>query len=199
MTSTVTLLGPGLIALIALAVLIWAMSAYVTIDSLRRRRTDYAGVGEGRWFYAVPQLLFFIAFFLWQIPFIQQRVPWIGSLLIAIPLILAQQIGYLLRVVFPTAKRLEKRLAAEDAAGYHDEVEEDEVADELDEELEEDDEGGFLDPDPDAEDEDEPADETEPADEDETETGDEGWASDDALGAAPPADDDEDDFFTDGD
>jgi hypothetical protein len=194
MTSTVTLLGPGLIALIALAVLIWAMSAYVTIDSLRRRRTDYAGVGEGRWFYAVPQLLFFIAFFLWQIPFIQQRVPWIGSLLIAIPLILAQQIGYLLRVVFPTSKRLEKRLAAEDAAGLHDEVEEDELADELDEELAYDEDGYY---DPEAEDGSE--EEPEGGTGDETEADDEGWETDDALGAEPTPEDDEDDFFTDGD
>jgi hypothetical protein len=194
MTSTVTLLGPGLIALIVLAVLIWAMSAYVTIDSLRRRRTDYAGVGEGRWFYAVPQVIFFIAFFLWQIPFVQQRVPWIGTLLIAIPLILAQQIAYLLRVVFPTAKRLEKRLAAENAAGLHDYVEEDELADELDEELAYD-EDGLYDPEADEGSGDESADA--PADEDQAD--DEGWASDDALGAEPTPDDDEDDFFSDGD
>jgi hypothetical protein len=37
----------------------------------------------------------------------------VGDLLIIIPLILAQQMAYFLRVVFPTSKRLELRLDAE--------------------------------------------------------------------------------------
>jgi hypothetical protein len=119
MAGTVKLVGPGLLILIALAVLIWAASAYVAIDSLRRRRTDYAGVPEGRWFYAVPQVVFFVVFFAWQIPFVQQAASWIGWLVLSIPLILVQQMAYLLRVVFPTRKRLEKRLEAERASGMH--------------------------------------------------------------------------------
>jgi hypothetical protein len=107
------MVGPGLIALIALAVLIWAFAAFVTFDSFRRRATDYAGVAEGRWFYTVPQGLFFIVFIAWQVPWIQANAAWIGNLLIAIPFILAQQMAYLLRVVYPTSKRLEKRLDAE--------------------------------------------------------------------------------------
>ena len=113
MTATVQLVGPGLIALIALAILIWAASGYVAVDALRRRRTDYAGVIEGRWVYAVPQGVFFIVFILWQIPWIPANAPWIGNLLLAIPLVLAEQMAYLLRVVYPTSKRLEKRLDAE--------------------------------------------------------------------------------------
>jgi ABC-type multidrug transport system fused ATPase/permease subunit len=132
MTSTVTLGGPGLIALVVLAVLIWAVSAYVAIDALRRYRTDYAGVPEGRWFYAVPQIVFFVAFLAWQVPYVQQRISWIGDLLIIIPFILAQQMAYLLRVVFPTAKRLEKRLEAERAAGLRGPAEDEEGAVEFD-------------------------------------------------------------------
>jgi hypothetical protein len=113
MTATVQMVGPGLIALVVLAVLIWGFSGFVAVDALRRRRTDYAGVIEGRWFYAAPQAVFFIVFILWQIPWIPVNAPWIGNLLLAIPLILAQQMGYLLRVVYPTSKRLEKRLDAE--------------------------------------------------------------------------------------
>jgi hypothetical protein len=111
--GTIQMVGPGLIALIALAVLIWAFSGYVTFDSFRRRKTDYAGVIEGRWFYTVPQALFFIVFVAWQVPWVQTNASWIGNLLIAIPFILAQQMAYLLRVVYPTSKRLEKRLDAE--------------------------------------------------------------------------------------
>ncbi len=113
MLGTIKLVGPGLLAMIGLAILIWAFSGFVTIDSFRRRRTDYAGVGEGRWFYTVPQALFFVVFILWQVPWIQSNAGWIGNLLIAIPFILAQQMAYLLRVVYPTSKRLEKRLDAE--------------------------------------------------------------------------------------
>jgi hypothetical protein len=113
MTETIKLVGPGLLTLIGLALLIWLVSGFVAIDALRRRRTDYAGVFEGRWFYALPQAVFFIVFVAWQVPWVPANVPWVGDLLIAIPLILAQQMAYLLRVVFPTSKRLEKRLDAE--------------------------------------------------------------------------------------
>jgi hypothetical protein len=112
-TGTIKLVGPGLLALIALAILIWAMSGFVTVDSLRRRRTDYAGVFESRWFYTLPQALFFVVFVAWQVPWIPAHAPWVGDLLIIIPLILAQQMAYFLRVVFPTSKRLELRLDAE--------------------------------------------------------------------------------------
>lgn len=117
MVHSVRLYGPGLIAFVAVSVLIWVGSAYVVIDAVRRMRTDYAGVVEGRWFYAIPQALFFILFFAWQVPWVEANLPWIGWMVVAIPVILAQQMAYLLRVVFPTAKRLEKRLEAEMAAG----------------------------------------------------------------------------------
>jgi hypothetical protein len=113
MTATIKLVGPGLLTLIGLALLIWLVSGFVTIDALRRPRTDYAGVLEGRWFYALPQAVFFVVFIAWQVPWVPANAPWVGDLLIAIPLILAQQMAYLLRVVFPTSKRLEKRLDAE--------------------------------------------------------------------------------------
>jgi hypothetical protein len=122
MTATVQLVGPGLIALVALAVLIWVFSGFVAVDAVRRRRTDYAGVLEGRWFYTLPQTVFFATFIAWQIPWVQDHAAWIGNLLLAIPFVLAQQMAYLLRVVYPTSKRLEKRLDAE-CALLHDEVE----------------------------------------------------------------------------
>jgi hypothetical protein len=106
---------PGVWALWVLAVLIWGFSGFVAINSLRRRRTDYAGVFEGRWFYAIPQAIFFVAFILFIVwlPWAQTFIPWIAETLVALPFVLAQQMAYLLRVVFPTSKRLEKRLDAE--------------------------------------------------------------------------------------
>jgi hypothetical protein len=127
-TETVKLVGPGLLALVVLGVLIWAVSAYVGLDSLRRRVTDFAGVPEGRWFYVVPQIVFFFAFFAWQVPFVQSNVPWIGNLLLATPFVLAQQMAYMLRVVFPTRGRLELRLEAERAAGLRGDEEPDDGA-----------------------------------------------------------------------
>ena len=147
MVGTVKLIGPGLLVLVALAVLIWAASAYVAIDALRRRRTDYAGVPEGRWFYGIPQAVFFVAFFAWQVPAVQSAVPWIGALVVTIPLILAEQMAYLLRVVFPTRKRLEMRLEAEREAGLREpaddenddtffDPDQDDILDEIDEPIE---------------------------------------------------------------
>lgn len=150
MHGTVKLVGPGLIVFVVLAVLIWAGSAFVTIDAARRRSTDFTGVGEGRWFYLVPQAAFFLAFLAWQVPFVQTVAPWIGSMVLVIPFILAQQMAFLLRVVFPTRKRLEKRLEAERLAerkrraaegpveldaGFYDPDEEDALS-ELDEPVE---------------------------------------------------------------
>lgn len=117
MLHTVKLVGPGLIAFVAVGVLIWVASAYVALDAVRRLKTDYAGVIEGRWFYAIPQGAFFVAFLAWQIPWVETNLPWVGWMVVAVPFALAQQMAYLLRVVFPTAKRLEKRLEAERAAG----------------------------------------------------------------------------------
>jgi hypothetical protein len=105
MPVTLEFNNPVMISLAVLAVLIWGSSAYVTYDALHRRKTDYAGVLEGRWFYAGPQAAFFVAF--------AANAPWINNMLLVLPVALAQQMAYLLRVVYPTGKRLEKRLDAE--------------------------------------------------------------------------------------
>ncbi|HEY5468009.1 MAG TPA: hypothetical protein VIK85_02790 [Coriobacteriia bacterium] len=124
MIATVSLNDPIRLAIVALGILIWAFAGFVAFNSLQRRNTDYAGVFEGRWFYAVPQAAFVVAFIVWQIPLISERLPWMHNFYVVLPVILAQQMGYLLRVVFPTSKRLEKRLDAECAAIRHSEAEE---------------------------------------------------------------------------
>ena len=124
MIATVSLNDPIRLAIVALGILIWAFAGFVAFNSLQRRNTDYAGVFEGRWFYAVPQAAFVVAFIVWQIPLISERLPWMHNFYVVLPVILAQQMGYLLRVVFPTSHRLEKRLDAECAAVRHSEAEE---------------------------------------------------------------------------
>ena len=124
MIATVSLTDPIRLAIVALGILIWAFAGFVAFNSLQRRNTDYAGVFEGRWFYAVPQAAFVVAFIVWQIPLISERLPWMHNFYVVLPVILAQQMGYLLRVVFPTSHRLEKRLDAECAAIRHSEAEE---------------------------------------------------------------------------
>lgn len=116
MISTISLSDPIRLAIVALGILIWAFSGFVAYNSLQRRGTDYAGVFEGRWFYALPQAAFVVAFIVWQIPLISERLPWMHNFYVVLPVVLAQQMAYLLRVVFPTSKRLEKRLDAECAA-----------------------------------------------------------------------------------
>lgn len=116
MLAHLQLNDPIRLAIAALGVLIWAFAAFVAFNSLQRRRTDYAGVFEGRWFYAIPQAAFVAAFVIWQMPWVPDTITWMRDFYIALPIVLAQQMAYLLRVVFPTSKRLEKRLDAECAA-----------------------------------------------------------------------------------
>lgn len=117
MHSAVDVIGPGAAAFIVMMFAIGLLSLYVFADSVRRRGYDYAGVGEGRWFYALPQGLYFAVFVLSQLPVVAQVLPWVGyAQVIGAPIALIQQIAYLLRVVFPTRKRLDARLAAKEAA-----------------------------------------------------------------------------------
>jgi hypothetical protein len=104
---------PVLLGLLVVTLCVLAFSAYVAVDSLRRRPTDYAGVAEGRWFYAVPQTIFFALFIGSRLEPLVKVAPWLAYAILAVPVILAQQMAYLLRVVFPTKRRLELRLDAE--------------------------------------------------------------------------------------
>ncbi|HEY5506643.1 MAG TPA: hypothetical protein VIK83_04040 [Coriobacteriia bacterium] len=113
MAAPIDLNTPVLLGLLMITLLVLAFSGYVAVDSMRRRPSDYAGVGEGRWFYAVPQAVFFALFIGSRFAALVKVAPWLAFAILAVPLILAQQMAYLLRVVFPTKKRLELRLDAE--------------------------------------------------------------------------------------
>jgi hypothetical protein len=118
--SAVDVVSPGAAAFIVMMLAVGLLSLYVFADSVRRRGYDYTGVGEGRWFYALPQGLYFVVFVLSQLPLVAQVLPWVGyAQVIGAPIALIQQIAYLLRVVFPTRKRLDARFAAKEAALAH--------------------------------------------------------------------------------
>jgi hypothetical protein len=116
-SSTVDIIGPGAIVLVVILIAVGMLSLYVFGDSVRRRAHDYVGVAEGRWFYTLPQGLYFVAFVLAQLPLVAQALPWVGYVqVVGAPIALIQQVAYLLRVVFPTQKRLDARLSAKEAA-----------------------------------------------------------------------------------
>jgi hypothetical protein len=112
----IALLGPGMYVLVALFLADAVAATYLVLNALRRPASDYAGVPEGRWSYVVPQALYVVLYVVAQAPVLGKLFPWAGVYALAAPLIIAQQLAYLLRVVFPTHGRLEARLEAAGAA-----------------------------------------------------------------------------------
>jgi hypothetical protein len=106
------LVGPGMYLLVLLVLLDALAAAFLVLDAMRRPATDYAGVVEGRWAYIVPQALYAALYAVAQVPSLSSLMPWANSYpLLTVPIV-AQQLAYLLRVVFPTHGRLEARLEA---------------------------------------------------------------------------------------
>ncbi|MBA4370282.1 MAG: hypothetical protein C0418_01735 [Coriobacteriaceae bacterium] len=89
-----------------------ALSLYITVDAIRRRATDYVGSPDGRWFYAVPQGLFVVAFLAGVVMPSIRNAGFGLVMLTAAPVAFAHQVAYLLRIVFPTRERREARSAA---------------------------------------------------------------------------------------
>ncbi len=72
------------------------VALWVTVDAARRRGGgSFARLAEPWWFYAVPQGAYFVLFVLAQFGI------GAGVTVLAAPLVLAQQVMYLLRVAFP--------------------------------------------------------------------------------------------------
>jgi hypothetical protein len=108
--------------LVLLVLLDAVAAAFVVLDAWRRPATDYAGVPEGRWPYIVAQALYVTVYLIAQVPFLIRLMPWANAYALLTPLVVVEQLAYLLRVVFPTHGRLEARLEARclalhDAAG----------------------------------------------------------------------------------
>lgn len=79
-------------------VFLWSVglaSLWAAIDPLRQRRAPgFEGRPESRWFYAVPQGLYFLVFVAAQFGVVASAVVLLSLL------VLAQQIAYLLRIVY---------------------------------------------------------------------------------------------------
>jgi hypothetical protein len=119
----IDLIGPGAVVLLVLFFAIWLASLYVLVDGVRRKQHDFTGVREGRWFYVIPESLYFVVFALAQIAPLSAAAPWVGyAQVLAAPFALAHQVAYLLRVVFPTPARLAARAQARAAADEPDEI-----------------------------------------------------------------------------
>jgi len=117
MHSSIQVIGPGAMVILFLYFVVWGLSLYVVVDSLRRGPVDYTGVREGRWFYALPQGAYFLLFGVNQIPQVARAVPSLGIVALAAILpVIAHQVAYLLRVVFPTRARVDARLEAKERA-----------------------------------------------------------------------------------
>lgn len=113
MGATIDLVGPGMYVLIALVLADAVAAAYLVVNAMARPSTDYAGVPEGRWSYIVPQAAYVVVYAIAQVPFLVAVLPWAHVYAIFAPFVFAQQLAYLLRVVFPTHGRLEARLEAQ--------------------------------------------------------------------------------------
>lgn len=108
----IALAGPGMYVLVLVLLTDAVAAVFLVINALRRPASDYAGVPEGKWSYVIPQSLYVLLYVIAQAPVLGALVPWAGVYALAAPLVIAQQIAYLLRVVFPTHGRLEARLEA---------------------------------------------------------------------------------------
>ena len=103
--------GPVYWFMVILLVLAGMLSAFVVLDSLRRRLRDRDVRPAGSWWvYVVPQAVYFVLLLVVQADWL----PLIASaVLVALtPFALVQQVVYLLRVVFP--KQPAKPIVAEE-------------------------------------------------------------------------------------
>jgi amino acid transporter len=111
-------IGPGAIAIVIGFVVIFLCAVAIVVDGLRRKPWDFAGVREGRWPYVVIAGAYVFVWLLAQVPALTARAPVLGTAqVLATPVMFVAGIVYLLRVVFPTPKRLELRRAAREASG----------------------------------------------------------------------------------
>ncbi|MDO8964111.1 MAG: hypothetical protein Q7W30_06405 [Coriobacteriia bacterium] len=117
MHGKIEILGPGAFVVIGLLFAVVGLAFYVVVNAVRRKEHDFAGVAEGRWFYVAAQGVYVLAFALSQIPALAKLAPWLGDIRTwGTPISLVLTFAYLLRVVFPTQKRIDLRLQAQENA-----------------------------------------------------------------------------------
>jgi hypothetical protein len=93
------LAGPVFIFVLVALALTASLAVYVVVDSLRRGPGAFSRIPEPQWLYTVPQLAYAALFVLSLVPVVTSAVGL--ALVIATPFVFAEQVAYLLRVVFP--------------------------------------------------------------------------------------------------
>ena len=92
--------GPFYWFMVTLLVLAGMLSAFVVLDSLRRRLRDRSAKTTLTWWaYIVPQAAYFVLLMVVQTPLLPPIAA--AVLMLVTPIALVQQFAYLLRVVFP--------------------------------------------------------------------------------------------------
>ena len=109
MHSDLTLSGPVWWLLVFLMYACGGLALFVTLDPWRARRVPAFAVNpQSRWYWSLPQGLYFVLFLVGSMPGV--RIPALAmTLVVATPFALGLQIAYLLRVVYPSPKRLAER------------------------------------------------------------------------------------------
>lgn len=103
-----------LILMRGLFLFVLALSLYVAVDSVRRPVTHFTGLPETRLTYTLLAGSYFLAT---MVNLAAPNAPlWFNDIgAYGAPIIFALEATYLLRVVFPTPRRLEARRVAEEA------------------------------------------------------------------------------------
>ena len=112
MGHSIQIVGPGAIVIAALYLALWACSVGVTIDALRRPASDFAGLPEGRYLYVVLEGAYAAVFAALQVPAVAVAFPALAQWLVLGALLATVLVfAYLLRVVFPSPRRIAAREA----------------------------------------------------------------------------------------
>ena len=110
MGHTIQVIGPGAIVIAALYLAVWACAVGVTIDALRRPSSDFVALPEGRYLYAVIEGAYAAVFAALQVPAVALAFPLLAQWLVLGALLAVMLVfAYLLRVVFPSPKRVAAR------------------------------------------------------------------------------------------
>jgi len=103
--GNLTLAGPVYWLFLGLTALIMGLAVFVLVDLVRLKHRPFQGSALTRLLWAVPQIVFLVFVLMAFTPGIVNST--IGGIVAALLLpVLAVQIAYLLRVVFPSPSRL---------------------------------------------------------------------------------------------
>lgn len=113
--GTLSLAGPVYWMFLGLTALVMGLAAFVLVDLVRVKHRAFQGSAFARLLWALPQIVFLVFAFMAFTPGLVNST--IGGIVAALLLpVLAIQIAYLLRVVFPSPSRLAAQTAGDDVS-----------------------------------------------------------------------------------